>query len=313
MYKMDEKLMTTIEKIVQLSKQNPEFDTGLRKAFGILPSASSYNIDHDRFDHIYEYCIEDVIRKQALDFYQSFPIDEIKAQLQFDYQRMELFRRKNNFGDFCLSIYQQIECITNHVCNNAELQAVAEKMWAYPAYIDSTDAPKLENRTYREDNSCYAIAHLLFYGKNEKGQPLCIEKSTKHLNELQAIDKIRNVVYYIGYKAEMQSSMYPGFNDVCNLLYDLYQCRNLNHRGVVQSERAQSSIDKIKPLESLYYFKFYGLLVQYVEFIKGGFPISSKLIEYADKLDAISVSVPKQELKQVGKIPPEELARRMKK
>lgn len=308
---MDEKLKTTIEKIVQLSKQNPEFDSELRKAIGILSSASPCSIDNERFEHIYEYCIEDVVRKQAFDFYQSFPINEIKAQLQFDYQRMELFRRKNNFGDFCLSIYQQIECITNHVCNNTELQAVAEKMWAYPAYI-SSDAPQLENRTYREDKSCYAIAHLLFYGKNEKGQPLCIEKSTKHLNELQAIDKIRNVVYYIGYKAEMLSSMYSGFNDVCDLLYDLYQCRNLNHRGVVQSVKAQSSIDKIKPLESLYYFKFYGLLVQYVEFIKSGFPISTKLIEYADKLDSISVSIPKPEPKQVGKIPPEELARRMK-
>lgn len=310
---MDEKLKTTIEKIVQLSKQNPEFDTELRKKIGILSSATSCFIDNERFDHIYEYCIEDIVRKQSFDFYRLFPINEIKDQLQFDYQRMELFRRKNNFGDFCLSVYQQIECITNYVCNNTELKAVAEKMWAYPAYVESLDPPKLEKRIYREDKSCYAIAHLLFYGKNEKGQPLCIEKSSKHLNELQAIDKIRNVVYFVGYKAEMLSSMYSGFNDVCNLLYDLYQCRNLNHRGVVQSERAQSSIDKIKPLESLYYFKFYGLLVQYVEFIKGGYPISPKMVEYADKLAAISVSIPKQELKQVGKLSPEELARRMRK
>ena len=110
----------------------------------------------------------------------------------------------------------------------------------------------------------------------------------------------------------MVSWMYKGFNEICNLLYDLYQCRNLNHRGIIRSERVQNVIDKITPLESLYYFKFYGLLVQYVEFIKEGFPISSKLIEYANSLPSISVTLPKQELKQVGMISLEELERRMK-
>jgi hypothetical protein len=309
---MDEKLKTTINKIVQLSKQNPEFDTELRKAIDILPSGNFGLTENERLNQIYEYCIEEIVSKQALDFYQAFPINEIKAQLQYDFQRMEMFRRKNNFGDFCLSVYQQIECITNYVCNDAALMAVTEKMWAYPTYIENTDQPKLENRVYREDKSCYAIAHLLFYGKNEKGQPLSIEKSSKHLKDLQAIDKIRNVVYFIGYKAEMVSWMYKGFNEICNLLYDLYQCRNLNHRGIIRSERVQNVIDKITPLESLYYFKFYGLLVQYVEFIKEGFPISSKLIEYANSLPSISVTLPKQELKQVGMISLEELERRMK-
>ena len=38
---MDEKLKSTIDKIVRLSKQNPEFDTELRKVtiyFSILPT-----------------------------------------------------------------------------------------------------------------------------------------------------------------------------------------------------------------------------------------------------------------------------------
>ena len=310
MYKMDEKLKTTISLVVQLSKQNSEFDSELRKALGLLLSANNSFLENERFNHIYEYCIEEVVRKQAQDFYKSFPINEIKSQLQYDFVRMELFRRKNNFGDFCLSVYQQIECITNFLCIDSNLKGVAEKMWAYPAYLKDNKNPKLEERLYREDNSCYAIAHLLFYGKNEKGQPLCIEKSSMHLNELHAIDKIRNIVYFVGYKAEMKSEMYNGFNDICNLLYDLYQCRNLNHRGSIQTERAQNTIDKIEPLESLFYFKFYGLLVQYVEFVKEGFPLSSRLVNYANNLNSISVSLPKTELKQVGKLSLEELARR---
>lgn len=309
---MDEKLKATINKVVQLSRQNSEFDNELRKALGIGSSANNCFIDNERFNHIYEYCIEEVIRKQAQEFYHDFPINEIRPQLQSDYERMELFRRKNNFGDFCLSIYQQIECITNYLCNNSDLRSVAEKMWAYPAFIVNSGMPKLEERVYKIDGSCYAIAHLIFYGNNEKGQPLYIEKSSKHLNELYAIDKIRNVVYFVGYKAEMLNEMYRGFNDICDLLYDLYQCRNLNHRGTAQTERVQKSIDKIKPLESLYYFKFYGLLVQYVEFVKEGFPLSERLVNYANTLKSISVSIKKQEFKVLDKLSPEELARRMK-
>lgn len=38
---MDEKLKSTIDKIVQLSKQNPEFDAELRKRLEITSSAKS--------------------------------------------------------------------------------------------------------------------------------------------------------------------------------------------------------------------------------------------------------------------------------
>lgn len=309
---MDEKLKSTLDKICQLTQQNAEFDAELRKRLKVV-SANSVYIDNERFNHIYEYCIEDVIHSQAIDFYNDFPIPEIKPQLQLDFERMELFRRKNNFGDFCLSLYQQIEGITNFVCNDNDFMLVAEKMWPYPAYIKNKEPFKISDRVYRDDNSCYAIAHLLFYGKNEKGQPLCLEKSNIHLNKQQAIDKIRNVVYFIGYKAEMVSWMYNGFNEICNLLYELYQCRNLNHRGTPQSEKSQGVVDKIKPLKSLYYFKFYGLLVQYVEFIKSGFPLSHTIIDYANNLSSISVPVPKQEIKPVGFIQPDELARTTKK
>ena len=72
-------------------------------------------------------------------------------------------------------------------------------------------------------------------------------------------------------------------------------------------------INKIKPLQSLYYFKFYGLLIQYVEFIKEGFPLSQKLVNYSKSLDLIDVPIPKQEFKPVGKISLDELEKFNKK
>ena len=53
---MEDKLQSTIEKIVQLSKQNAEFNLGLRKRLD-MSSANCVPIDDDRIDQIYEYCI----------------------------------------------------------------------------------------------------------------------------------------------------------------------------------------------------------------------------------------------------------------
>ena len=55
------------------------------------------------------------------------------------------------------------------------------------------------------------------------------KKKKNALPPEHAWDKIRNVVYFIGYKAEMLNWMYNGYSDICNLLYELYQCRNLNY------------------------------------------------------------------------------------
>ena len=98
---------------LNLTKQDVEFNEELRKKLGITSSASSALIDDDRLNQIYEYCIEKIIRKQAEDFYKDFPITAIVSTLIDDYVRMESFRRKDSFGDFCLALYQQIECVTH--------------------------------------------------------------------------------------------------------------------------------------------------------------------------------------------------------
>ena len=70
---------------------------------------------HSVIQNIHEYCVEQKIEKQANEFYQSFPIEEIKDQLIQDYKKMEHERRRDDFENFCLSMYQQIENITNYL------------------------------------------------------------------------------------------------------------------------------------------------------------------------------------------------------
>jgi hypothetical protein len=275
---MDANKKNTIEKIYRLTLQDKEFDAALRKKLGITAVSNAALSEQDHINEIYELCIEQIMRKQGEEFYADFPIESLRPQLIEDYNRMEHFRRKDDFYDFCLAMYQQIENITNHICADPTVEKVASKMWAYPAYINYAN-PTLEDRT-----GTYLVAQLLFPWESN-GIPNYLNKTGKALSEQSAVDKMRNVVYFIGYKTEMKNSDYKNFKEICGLLNELYQCRNHVHRPAGQSK----ILEKIDPVKSFYYSKFHGLLSQYVEFIKNGYPMAAKLIEYTDSLENIAI------------------------
>ncbi|MCU6779644.1 MULTISPECIES: hypothetical protein [Bacteroidaceae] len=287
---MDDKLMSTIDKITRLTQQNAEFDMELRKQLNVA-SANSVLSEDERINQIYEYCIEEIIRKQANEFYTDFPLQSIKDTLIGDFIRMESFRRKDNFGDFCLSLYQQIECITNKLCEKKDLSDITEKMWGQPAYlkIEKDKEPSIYSRS-----GDYTIASLLF------GKTNAFEKSRKSLQAQYAIDKIRTIVYFLGYKAKMKNSDFDSFLEITSLLNDIYQCRNMNHRGNTQNQWEKDTYDKIIPLKSLYYFKFLGVLAQYVEYIKEGWGYIPELKKYSDSIEKQKISAPQP--KVLGKI-----------
>lgn len=279
---MDDKLTSTIDKITRLTQQNAEFDMELRKQLNVA-SANSVLSEDERINQIYEYCIEEIIRKQANEFYTDFPLQSIKDTLIGDFIRMESFRRKDNFGDFCLSLYQQIECITNKLCEKKDLSDITEKMWGQPAYlkIEKDKEPSIYSRS-----GDYTIASLLF------GKTNAFEKSRKSLQAQYAIDKIRTIVYFLGYKAKMKNSDFDSFLEITSLLNDIYQCRNMNHRGNTQNQWEKDTYDKIIPLKSLYYFKFLGVLAQYVEYIKEGWGYIPELKKYSDSIEKQKISAP---------------------
>lgn len=287
---MDDKLTSTIDKITRLTQQNAEFDMELRKQLNVA-SANSVLSEDERINQIYEYSIEEIIRKQANEFYTDFPLQSIKDTLIGDFIRMESFRRKDNFGDFCLSLYQQIECITNKLCEKKDLSDITEKMWGQPAYlkIEKDKEPSIYSRS-----GDYTIASLLF------GKTNAFEKSRKSLQAQYAIDKIRTIVYFLGYKAKMKNSDFDSFLEITSLLSDIYQCRNMNHRGNTQNQWEKDTYDKIIPLKSLYYFKFLGVLAQYVEYIKEGWGYIPELKKYSDSIEKQKISAPQP--KVLGKI-----------
>lgn len=277
---MDKKLKNTIDKIVQLSRENIEFGAELRRRLGKDSSAESLSLDGERIEQIYEYCIEEVVKRQAEEFYADFPIKDIIPDLVKDFCRMESFRRKDCFGDFCLAVYQQLECIANKLCGNSDLCEIAEHMWGYPAYVKTGDGitPSIENR----GNGDYTIAALVFPGKNSKtGYSYAYEKSRMALQSLYAMDKIRSIIYFVGYKSSMKNSDYEEYVTFTSLLSDVYQCRNTNHRGNTLKTWEQEIMDRVLPQKAVYYFKFLGALTQFVEMIKEGWGALVDMRKYA--------------------------------
>ena len=289
--------MSTIDKIARLTQQNTEFDMELLKRMNVA-SANSVLSDDERINDIYEYCIEDIIKKQATEFYADFPLQTIKDRLIGDYIRMESFRRKDNFEDFCLSLYQQIECMTNKLCENKDLSDITEIMWGHPAYLK---IEKGKDTSIYNRGGDYTIASLLFPGNNKQsGNTNAFVKSRISLQTQYAMDKIRTIVYFLGYKAMMKSGDYDSFVEITSLLNDIYQCRNMNHRGNSQNQWEKETFDRIFPLKSLYYFKFLGVLAQYVEYIKEGWGYIPELKKYSESIEKQNISAPQP--KVLGKI-----------
>ena len=157
----------------------------------------------------------------------------------------------------------------------------------------------------------YNIASLIFPGQNKKtGLPNSVEKSKVTLQSQYASDKIRILVYFLGYKAMMKSSDYDSYREITSLLSDIYHCRNMNHRGNTLQPWEEDTINRIMALKSFYYFKFLGVLAQYVEFIKNGISFVPTIKKYCDTFSAKKVAVNGPKI--LGKIDLKDLEKRRK-
>lgn len=252
---MDENKKAAIEKIYLLTKQDAEFNEELRKKLGITSSASSAIIDDGRLSQIYEYCIERIIREQADNFYRNFPIKEIVGRLKEDFKRMEEYRRKNRFDDYSLALYQQIECIVNYIFSQESFVKTINMLWNNISY----KTQKGELRTI--SNDIFGIGDYLTEG---------IKRAKD--NQFSAKDKLRCVIYFIG--GFWSANKYPAdFIKLSDEIYDIYLCRNTNHRGAAQNEIIKKRIDEYSEQFSFSYFKFNATLVEFVRIVQEGWKI----------------------------------------
>lgn len=127
---MDEKLQTTLNKIVLLCSQNPEFDSALRKRLGInttrmIPIAGN----NDKIDQIEKYLGLDysVDSQNSVIDYSYIKDEKVKNQLISDNREMMRFRygtryHEIDFDEFCRFAHLQAEMLLNYyyvtTCNS---------------------------------------------------------------------------------------------------------------------------------------------------------------------------------------------------
>lgn len=257
---MEENKKAAIEKICRLTKQDAEFNEELRKMLGMTSCKSSAIVEEERLNQIYEYCIEKIISDQAENFYMNFPIKEITIQLKKDFKRMEEFRRKNRFDDYSLALYQQIECIVNYFFSQDWFVQTINLQLGNVSYTTQ----KGEQRTI--SNEIFGSGDYLTKG---------LERVKN--NQFSATDKWKCVIYFIG--GFWRENRYPAnYIKLSDEIYDIYLCRNTNHRGTTQNDSLKKKVEKFSDLFSFSYFKFNASLVEFVRIVQEGW------IEYAPQI-----------------------------
>lgn len=255
-----DKYKQILEKLDQLANNDENFKKELLKKYGGTNCGALNGEINIKIDDIYELCVEKIIKEQAEQFYKDFAIKEIIPQLVDDYIRMEHFKRHNNFGDFCLAVFQQIECITNHLCGLHNLNCWVIKLLDKPAWLKTLEFNEKEKKYY---NVCKrtgkSIIEFLF------GSELYHPKREISINEYHIRQKLNIVAYFVCYGARLEKESKTMFDNLKSQLYDLYQCRNLNHRGAEKSDAQKNAVSNVILKQYTYYLKFSALLTNFVE------------------------------------------------
>lgn len=215
---------------------------------------------------IHEHCIENILHEQASEFYKDFVLSDIKPQLIADYVKMEHWRRRNNIQEFCMALYQQIEAITNYLAGDSSLNTIWRSI-RHAAFFADVKANDIRVR-----GTGKSIEVSIIYDSNNYG---------KELKELVAMDKFKAILFIIVYNTQVNWNNKTFFNDDFYTGYNIYQTRNLNHRGNIIDE---SKIDKISDILNSPPFAMCSLLGFFARFVYGinkHYPISIELIELA--------------------------------
>lgn len=239
-----EKLLLLIDDIIN-DEEYLWFKQKLQKNNEFLPFKVG---EMDRpIDEIYEYCIKNIIKEQATDFYQDFKVENIKTKLIEDFIRMEHFKRESNFEDFCLAMFQQLEGIVNSL--------VSEEIKNFIIENQNNSFHKIKDK-FTNKYVDTPLRKLIFYPSiSEKDLSIRLSKS---ILEWDFSEKFKTILFYYYFDKKIYN--YYDFQNIFFQGNELYQARNLNHRGGRITESQQKSISKIISNSPRYYFKFFGFL-----------------------------------------------------
>ncbi|HEX5001543.1 MAG TPA: hypothetical protein VFW78_03530 [Bacteroidia bacterium] len=221
---------------------------------------------------VHEQAVEPVIFKQAQEFYGCLGIynllsTEVQRKLVSDFVEMEHQKRRDDFERFCVSIYQQLECVINAIYENStlfdkfkldrKLQLITNT-W-YNKITQQQDKSRkgfsLESTIlrikFKPSNKYYTGADYDNYFKD----------ATK--NDIKEIlQRFRLLVYYLYFDEEVLSE--ERFKDILLTFEEIKLMRNKTHRGGMQYDTQKQIINRVESAPYLYYLKFHGFLMDFM-------------------------------------------------
>lgn len=239
-----DKLLLLIDEISNEKEYSWFKDNLLKKYVVSRDNSSGYD---SSISKIYEFCIRDIINKQANKFYEDFKVEEIKTKLIEDFIRMEHFRREDNFEDFCLAMFQQLEGIVNSLVNNEIQNYIIDNQYKL------TYKAKDKNLNIYNERPLW---QLIFFNALKPND--LAAKISKPILEWDFSERFKTILYYYYFDKKIYN--FHDFQSIFFLGNKLYQARNLNHRGGVTSDAQQKIINEVKSESHKYYFKFLGFL-----------------------------------------------------
>ena len=263
------KLLTFLKERIFSRTENRWFSEALLAE--LSPSCS------DKISDIYEQCIESILTEQANEFYKDFVIDELRPQLIRDFIKMEHWRRRNDIGEFGMALYQQVECIVNHLSNDVVLDELCHSLQPIPCYIKWENS-KINERYLPSPKEFPKTVKDLLFLKDTKSN------ADKKLIDLTAFYKFKCVNYFICHRACLIKQHYTLFKNENDILFSLYSLRNTNHRGNPSESYNTAELEKVFANPSRAYLTLIAFLTQFIDRINAGWPLSQDLIEFS-KID----------------------------
>lgn len=251
------KLLEIIDKIIKDENDN-WFSTQLLNKIG--SSVDLKNIsEHSVIKEIHEYCIEDVLKTQATEFYKDLPLEDINEVLVADFVKMERQRREGDFINFSLAMYQQIENIVNHLFDSKNIKDRFEldKNNELIEYTNSVTKEKklFSIRGYNTETKDYDIIlppniHSLIVGVNY----------SVNWNIWNA--KFKAILYYYFFDCKPPNSF--NFNNTFRHGKAIAEIRNMSHRGSPPRPGQKEVQLKYTENKSSSYLYFYSFLHNFI-------------------------------------------------
>ena len=251
------------------------------------------DIQNGKIYEIYELFIHKNLLQQANSVYSSFAIPSIKDKLISRYIKMEKARRENDFDDFGLRAYQQIELIVNTLAADEEVAYVVEKMLRVP-YL--TRSERVDDRVSSKSDGSESqhIGNFVLINSTSAGKSKA-QKMSIPLQEQYATDKVRLIVFFICFKGMIRSGKinnpnsrrqeyykdYDEWTHYTQICSDIYTVRNRVHSGKEPSEYEVARYEELTTNPEQTYLSFLSFLYFFIQGVNNGYPISQELYDFA--------------------------------